>query len=92
MRQQGSDDLSTAQRVQMHNEDQLERRFLINQALKEESDFNFPKIHLLSHYADQISWYGSLLQYSTESCEVSSKLFKNAYRRSNYVDTIPQIM
>jgi len=53
--QRGSDDLSTAQHAQMHNEDQLECRFIINPALEEASDFNFPKIHLLSHYADQIS-------------------------------------
>jgi len=90
--QQGSDDLSMAQRAQMDNEDQLECRFLINQALEERSDFNFPKIHLLSHYADQISWYGSLLQYSTKSCKASYKLFKNSYRRSNHVDAIPQII
>jgi len=91
-RQCGSNDLSTAQCAQMHNEDQLERRFVINQALEEKSDFNFPKIHLLSHYADQISRYGSLPQYFTESCETSHKLFKNAYHRSNHVDAIPQII
>jgi hypothetical protein len=91
-RLQESDGLSVAQRAHLHDEDQLERRFLINETLEAESDFNFPKIHLLSHYADQISRYGSLPQYSTESCETAHKLFKNAYRRSNHVDAIPQII
>jgi len=76
----------------MYNEDQLERRFLINQVLEEESDFNFPKIYLLSHYADQIFQYSSLPQYSTGSCETSHTLFKNAYCWTNHVDAIPQII
>ena len=44
------------------------------------------------HWADQISRYGSLLQFSTEICNTSHKAFKEAYRRSNHLDSIPQII
>ncbi|KAF8443557.1 hypothetical protein BDZ91DRAFT_635518, partial [Kalaharituber pfeilii] len=37
--------------------------------LEEEANFNFSKIHILSHYTEQIPRYGSLLQYSTEIYE-----------------------
>ena len=41
-------------------EDREERVYLINQVLVEDLHFNFPKIHLIMHWADQISRYGSL--------------------------------
>jgi len=91
-RQSALDNLSAKLLAQLQDEDQLERQYLINDILEVESDFNFPKIHLLSHNADRISRYSSLPQYSTESCETSYKLFKNAYRESNHVDAIPQII
>ena len=36
-------------------EDREEYAYLVNQALVEDSHFNFPKIHLLMHWSDQIS-------------------------------------
>jgi len=57
-----------------------------------DSHFNFPKMHLMMHWADQISHYGSLPQFSTEICETSYKAFKEAYRRRNHQDSIPQII
>jgi len=44
------------------------------------------------HWADQISRYSSLPQFSTETCETSYKAFKQAYRRSNHMNSIPQII
>jgi len=76
----------------LSEDDQEERAFRINQALEQDSHFNFPKLHLLSHYADQIAQHWSLPQYSTEICETSHKPLKDAYRRSNHVDTMPQII
>jgi len=84
--------LPPAQRMRLSEDDQEERAFRINQALEEDSHFNFPKLHLLSHYADQIAQYRSLPQYSTEICETSHKPLKDAYRQSNHVDTMPQII
>jgi len=49
-------------------------------------------MYLIMHWADQISRYGSLPQFSTEICETSHKAFKKAYRRSNHVDSISQII
>src|SRR6266576_6633460 len=72
--------------------DREERTFLVNEALVEDSHFNFPKMHSMIHWADQISRYRCLLQYSTEVCETSHKALKDAYRRSNHVDSIPQII
>jgi hypothetical protein len=34
-----------------------------------DADFNFPKIHLMSHWAEQIRRYGALQQYSAERLE-----------------------
>ncbi|KAF8430916.1 hypothetical protein BGX38DRAFT_1073829, partial [Terfezia claveryi] len=48
--------------------------------------YNFPKIHLISHYAEQIPKFGALDQYSTDISEAMHKGFKDAYRRSNKVD------
>jgi len=64
----------------------------MNQVLVEDSHFNFPKMHLIMHWADQISRYSSLPQFSMEICETSHKAFKQAYRRSNHVDSISQII
>jgi len=70
-------------------EDKEEKAYLVNQALMEDSHFNFPKMHLIMHWADQFSRYGSLPQFSTEICQTSHKVFKQAYRRINYLDSIP---
>jgi len=71
--------LSAAQRAHLIEDDQEERAYRISQALEENSHFNFPKLHLLSYYADQIVQYGSLQQYSTEICEALHKPLKDAY-------------
>jgi hypothetical protein len=48
------------------------------------SDFNFPKIHLLSHFSDSIKQFGSLPMWSTESMEAAHKYqVKDGYRASN---------
>ena len=72
--------------------DKYERACLVNEALVEDSHFNFPKIHLLSHWADQIPRYGCSPEFSTEICETSHKALTDAYRGCNHVDSIPQII
>jgi len=83
---------TAAQKARALAEDREECAYLVNQALIEDSHFNFLKIHLLMHWSDQITPYGSLPQFSTEICEVSHKPLKEAYRRSNHIDSIPQII
>jgi hypothetical protein len=51
---------------------------------EEGSDFNFPKIHQLLHFGEQIRRYGSLKQWSTETGESSHRTqLKDPYNKSN---------
>ena len=52
--------------------------------IEEGSDFNFPKIHLMQHFRDQIQRFGSLKQWSTEIGESSHKQqIKDGFNASN---------
>ena len=70
----------------------LELDLLKSDIFEEGSHWNFPKMHMLSHYVEQIPRYGQLIQYSTEVSEAYHKPLKDAYRRSNHVNPIPQIL
>ena len=48
---------TAAQKARALAEDREECTYLVNQVLVEDSHFNFPKIHLLMHWSDQISQY-----------------------------------
>ena len=61
--------------------------------LRDNSDFNFPKIHFLEHMPEHISGYGYLGQYSTEISERAHKRqIKEGWRKSNHVDAMAQIL
>jgi len=75
----------------MATEARRERQQVVQEVLSQ-ADFNFPKIHLLSHYNTQIRNFGSLPQYSTEVTEALHKPLKDAYRRSNHVNATEQIL
>jgi hypothetical protein len=64
----------------------------VGEILREGSHYNFPKIHLISHYAEQITKFGALGQFSTDVCEAMHKRFKDAYRCSNKVESTMQIL
>ena len=52
--------------------------------VEEGSDFNFPKIHLMQHFREQVQRYGSLKQWSTEIGESSHKRqIKDGFNASN---------
>ncbi|KAF8430317.1 hypothetical protein EV426DRAFT_13691 [Tirmania nivea] len=85
-------DLTASERVKARQENALERQELVNEMLKEGAHYNFTKIHLISHYAEQIPKFGALGQYSTDISEAMHKGFKDAYRRSNKVDATTQII
>jgi len=59
----------------------------------EDVDFNFVKIHLLSHFRDHVLCFGNFQMYSTESGERSHKtIIKEGYRCSNRNDASHQIL
>ena len=62
-------------------------------ALRENSNFNFPKIHFLEYLLEHISGYGYLGQYSTEISKRAHKTqIKEGWRKSNHVDARVQIL
>jgi len=90
-----SDDLrqqTPAKRQKLQQELRLETEELVHDFLTTGAHYNFPKMHLISHFADQITRYGSLPQYSTEICKASHKPLKDAYCRSNHINAMPQII
>ncbi|KAF8459684.1 hypothetical protein BDZ91DRAFT_785668 [Kalaharituber pfeilii] len=83
---------TATQKANLRKEHREERAALVQDIVQCNSSFNFPKLHLLSHYAEQVFRFGSLLQYSTEISEAMHKPLKDAYRRSNKVDATEQIL
>jgi len=79
-------------RQKLQQELRLETEELVHDFLTTGAHYNFPKRHLISHFTDQITRYGSLLQYCTEICEASHKPLKDAYRQSNHINAMPQII
>jgi hypothetical protein len=59
-----------------------------------DADFNFPKIHLMSHWAEQIGRYGALEQYSAERHEHAHKMnLKDGWNASNHnLNYLPQVI
>jgi len=59
-----------------------------------DANFNFPKIHLMSHWAEQIRRYGALQQYSAERHEHAHKTnLKDGWNASNhYLNYLPQVL
>jgi hypothetical protein len=59
-----------------------------------DADINFPKIHLMSHWAEQISRYRALQQYSAERHEQAHKTnLKDDWNASNHnLNYLPQVI
>ena len=59
-----------------------------------DADFNFPKIHLMSHWVEQIRRYGALQQYSAERHEQAHKTnLKDGWNTSNHnLNYLPQVI
>jgi len=52
-----------------------------------ESNFNFIKMPLITHFRDHIYSFGNILMYSTEYEELAQKEeIKDGWRRSNKID------
>jgi len=84
--------LTASEKAKVCQGNNLERRELVDEILREGAHYNFPKIHLISHYAEQIPKCGALGQFSTDISETMHKPFKDAYRRSNRVDSMSQVV
>ena len=58
------------------------------------ADFNFPKIHLMSHWVEQIRRYEALKQYSAEKHEQAHKTnLKDDWNASNRnLNYLPQVI
>jgi len=85
-------DLTNSEKARLRQENTLELRELVDEILKAGAHYNFLKIPLISHYMEQIPNFGVLGQYSTDISETIYKAFKDAYRRSNRVNSISQIV
>ena len=84
--------LIVSEKAKARKDNSLQRRDLVDEILNEGAHYNFPKIHLIPHLAEQIPKFGSLPQYSTDISEYMHKALKDAYRRSNKVDSFSQIV
>jgi len=82
----------SSKRRKLTQELRLETEELVHNFLTTRANYNFSKMHLISHFIDQISKYGSLPQYATKIYEASHKPFKDVYWRSNHLNAIPQII
>jgi len=61
---------------------------------KLDADFNFPKIHLMSHWAEQIRHYEALQLYSAERHEQPHKTnLKDGWKATNHnLNYLPQVI
>ena len=83
--------LTSTQGGKRSAEDREKRHQAVHNRLQQ-ATFNFPKLHLLSHYGSQVVDFWTLPQYSTEITEALHKPLKDAYRRSNRVDAVELIL
>ena len=84
-------ELTSTQRAKRNAEERDKRQQVVHNRLQQ-ATFNFPKLHLLSHYGSQVVDFGTLPQYSTEITQALHNPLKDAYRRSNRVDGVEQIL
>jgi len=85
--ERGSDptwnDLSVAAKRSHVDENKMQIESEIAQHLVNKSDFNFVKMHLLSHFSDHICQLGNLLNVSSELPEKAIMHLKQADQQSN---------
>ena len=61
--------LTVSEKAKARQDNTLQRRDLVDEILREGAHYNFPKIYLISHFAEQIPKFGSLPQYSKDITE-----------------------
>jgi hypothetical protein len=84
---------NTGKRKRQLAEDRLERRELHLETRQGESHFNFPKMHLLTHFRENVEKYAGIPMFSTELGETAHRQqIKEGYRASNKIDFTKQIL
>ena len=77
----------------MREADHLEENDQRLDLIHAESNFNFIKMHLISHFRDHIQQFGNIPMNSTEFGELAHKeQSKDGWRRSNKIDAARQIL
>jgi len=80
-------------RGQKRDDNCQEENTLCLDLVRGESHFNFIKMHLLSHFCDNIPQFGNIPMYSTEIGELAHKTqIKAGWRQSNKNDAARQIV
>jgi hypothetical protein len=75
---------NTRDKQRIHSEWDLFINTEIIDYLEENADFDVPKVHIISHFAETIEQYGTLLQFCTSVGERNHiEQVKEAYRHSN---------
>jgi hypothetical protein len=84
--------LSNAAKTRRIEQDRQTIEFEVQANLSEESDFNFVKMHLLTHFSHHIRQLGHLSNVSSELPEHAMMDIKAAYRISNRNEATEQIL
>jgi len=85
--------ISAAQRRRQADQNRLHRVNRRADLIQRENQFNFIKMHYLSHFVSHVRRFGSILMYSTEMGELAHKeQIKEGYRRSNKNNTARQLL
>ena len=82
-----------SQRHRIRDDDRDEENDQSMELIYAESNFNFVKMHLISHFHDHIYQFGNIPMYSTEYGELAhEEQIKEGWRRSNKIDAARQIL
>ncbi|KAL0630557.1 hypothetical protein Q9L58_010596 [Maublancomyces gigas] len=85
--------LQASKKRKVAAEHKLERSDQLRNIYREESHFNFIKIHLLAHFTGHVKRFGNIPSYSTEVGEVCHReQIKVGYRASNRIHYTKQIL
>jgi len=84
---------TVANRCWLADQERVERSDRRADFIRRENNFNFIKMHYLTHFASHVRRFGSLSRYSTEIGELAHKdQIKDGYRRSNKNAAARQIL
>jgi len=84
---------TAAKRRRQVDQERLERANQQVDLIRRENQFNFIKMHYLSHFACHVWHFGSISMYSTEIVELAhKKQIKDGYWRSNKNEAARQIL
>jgi len=82
-----------SQRRRIHDDDREQENDQRMELIHSESNFNFVKMHLISHFHDHIYMFGNIPMYSTDNGELAHKeQIKDEWRRSNKIHAARQIL